>query len=99
MEVNLNSNQNRIIDYTKSVADRGASAAASNAGSTASASNTDKTMSFERTNALEETLRQTSSVRPDKVAQAKALVADPNYPSNEALSRMSDLLAQHINNG
>jgi hypothetical protein len=54
-------------------------------------------MSFERTKALEQSLRDTPAVRPDKVAQAKALVSDPNYPSDEALNRMSGLLAQHIN--
>ena len=89
MEVNLNSNQSRITDYSQSASGRAV---------TSSTANTDSTMSFERTNSLEETLRQTSSVRSDKVAQAKALVADPSYPSEDVLSRMSDLLARHINN-
>jgi hypothetical protein len=31
------------------------------------------------------------------VAQAKALVADPSYPSDEALNKLSGLLAKHIN--
>ena len=93
MEVNLNSNQSRVADFSQSASGRAA------ASTTASTANTDSTMSFERTNALEETLRQTSSVRSDKVAQAKALVADPSYPSDDVLNRMSYLLAKHITNG
>ena len=53
-------------------------------------------MSFDRTQALEQSLKDTSQVRPEKVAQASALVADASYPSDETLSRMAGLLAQHI---
>jgi hypothetical protein len=92
MEVNLNSKPSQLTDYSQSVPARAAGSAA------ASPAETDSTMSFERTKALEETLRQSSSVRSDKVAQAKALVSDPNYPSDDVLSRMSDLLASHLAN-
>ena len=92
MEVNLNSNRSQLTDYSQSVSARAAGSSA------ASPAKTDSTMSFERTNALEESLRQSSSVRSDKVAQAKALIADPNYPSDDVLSRMSDLLATHLGN-
>jgi hypothetical protein len=92
MEVNLNSTQGSTPDYSQSVSRQAA------APTTDNSANTGNTMSFERTKALEQSLRNTPSVRPDKVAQAKALVSDPNYPSDKALSRMSDLLAQHINN-
>lgn len=57
----------------------------------------DQTMSFDQTKSLEQSLRDASQVRPEKVAQASALVADPGYPSDELLDRMAGLLAQHIN--
>jgi hypothetical protein len=91
MEVNLNSTQSSTPDYSQSVSRQAAAPATDNS------ANTGNTMSFERTKALEQSLRDTPVVRPDKVAQAKALVNDPNYPSDEALNRMSGLLAQHIN--
>jgi len=54
-------------------------------------------MSFDQTTSLQQTLRDTSQVRPEKVAQASALVADPSYPSDDVLDRLAGLLAQHIN--
>ena len=54
-------------------------------------------MSFERTNSLEQSLKDAPQVRPEKVAQASALVADASYPSDEVLNRMAGLLAKHIN--
>ena len=46
---------------------------------------------------MQQTLKDSSQVRPEKVAQANALVADAGYPSDEVLNRMAGLLAQHIN--
>jgi len=57
----------------------------------------DNTMSFERTNSLEQSLKDAPQVRPEKVAQANALVADASYPSDELLNRVAGLLAKHIN--
>ena len=90
MEVNLNSTQSSTPDYSQSVSRQAAAPATDNS------ANTGNTMSFERTKALEQSLRDTPAVRTDKVAQAKSLVADPSYPSDQALSRMSDLLAKHL---
>jgi hypothetical protein len=87
MEVNFNSSQNRISNYSPAVSRQSAPS---------SADNTDSTMSFQRTKTLEQTLRQTPTVRPEKVAQAKALAADPAYPSDQVLSKVSGLLAKHI---
>ena len=50
-------------------------------------------MSFDQTNTLERSLTSTPQIRPDKVAQAAALVADGNYPSDAQLSRLAGLLA------
>ena len=58
----------------------------------------DSTMSFNQTTSLEQALKNSAQVRPEKVAQASALVADPSYPSDEVLDRMAGLLAQHIDN-
>ena len=57
---------------------------------------TETTMSFERIQALEQTLKETPLVRPEKVAQAKALAADSNYPSDKVLNRLADVFAKHI---
>ena len=56
----------------------------------------DTTMSFDRTQALEESVKAIPQVRPEKVAQAAALVADPNYPSNILLNKMAGLFAANL---
>lgn len=57
----------------------------------------DTTMSFERTQALEQALKEAPQVRPDAVVRASALVADADYPSEELLNQMAGLLAKNIN--
>jgi hypothetical protein len=54
------------------------------------------TMSFQYTQALEQTLKDTPTVRPDAVDRAAALLSDPNYPSDETLGRVAGVLAQNI---
>ena len=56
----------------------------------------DNTMSFDQTQSLEQNLKSIPQVRPEKVAQAAALVANPNYPSDVQLNKMAGLLAGHI---
>lgn len=56
----------------------------------------DSTMSFEYTQSLEQTLKESPTVRPAAVERAKALVADTNYPSDETLNRVASVLAQNI---
>ena len=56
------------------------------------------TMSTDHTTSLLQSLKDSAQVRPEKVAQASALVADPAYPSDADLDRLAGLLAQHINN-
>ncbi|HXB58383.1 MAG TPA: hypothetical protein VNU95_02405 [Candidatus Acidoferrales bacterium] len=53
-------------------------------------------MPFENTQALEQTLKETSNVRPDVVSKAAALLSDPNWPSDESLNRVASVLAQNI---
>lgn len=53
-------------------------------------------MPFENTQALEQTLKETSNVRPDVVAKAAALVSDPGWPTDESLNRVASVLAQNI---
>lgn len=57
----------------------------------------ENTMSFDRTQALEQTLKEIPQVRPDVVARASALVSDANYPSDELLNKLAGVLARNIN--
>jgi hypothetical protein len=53
-------------------------------------------MPFERTQALEKILQQTSPVRPEAVAKASGLVADKNYPADGMLNQLAGLLASKL---
>jgi hypothetical protein len=53
-------------------------------------------MSFDNTQALEQTLKETPTVRPEAVNRAAALLSDPEYPSNEVMNRVATVLAQNI---
>jgi hypothetical protein len=55
--------------------------------------------SFASSSALEETVQNLPASRPEAVAQARDLIADPNYPSAETLRRISNLLADHLISG
>lgn len=55
-------------------------------------------MSFENTQALEQTLKDTPTVRPEAVSRATALLTDANYPSDEVLNGVAATLAQNIRN-
>jgi hypothetical protein len=52
--------------------------------------------SFQVSAALQDKLKNTSTVRPDVVARAKALVSDSNYPPGYVLDRIAVLLAIHV---
>jgi hypothetical protein len=45
---------------------------------------------------LNRALQQTPTVRADKVAQAKALIADDSYPSAAQVAQVADLLAKNL---
>jgi hypothetical protein len=87
MEVDFNPGRSPITGGTPPVVRREPSAIAA-----------DQTMSFEQTTSLQQSLRDANQVRPEKVAQASALVADASYPSDEVLNRVAGLLAEHISN-
>jgi hypothetical protein len=63
---------------------------------TPSAQPTGATDSFTSTSALDEALQALPASRPDAVAQAKALIADPNYPSASTMRQVSNLLAENL---
>lgn len=86
MEVDFNTGRNPIAGVGQPITRRESTAK----------TETDN-MSFERTTALEQVLKKIPMVRPEKVAQATALVANPNYPSDAELNRVANLLAQHLN--
>lgn len=52
--------------------------------------------SMTSSNNLKHALEQTPTVRADKVAAAKALLADGSYPSEAMLGKVADLLAEHL---
>jgi len=52
--------------------------------------------SFASSNALEGAVRNLPASRPEAVAQARALAADPNYPSPDILRQISSLLADRL---
>lgn len=52
--------------------------------------------SFTVSAALQDKLKNLSDVRPDKVAYAKNLVSDSEYPPNDVLDRIAVLLAIHV---
>ena len=54
-------------------------------------------MSFNNTEVLEQTLKETPTVRPEAVNRAAALLSDPDYPSDEVMDRVATALAQNIN--
>lgn len=51
--------------------------------------------SFTSTATLESQLINVPAVRVDKVALAKTLITNPNYPPTELLDRIATLLAVH----
>ena len=53
-------------------------------------------MPFENTQALEQTLKETSNVRPEVVTKAAALLSDPHWPSDESLNQVAGVLARNI---
>jgi hypothetical protein len=53
-------------------------------------------VSLTNSSALEQALGSSPASRPDMVERAKALIADPNYPSSETLSAVSRHLASAL---
>ena len=60
------------------------------------ASTGDSSVSFDATQSLQQTLQQGPQIRPEKVAQASALVNDSNYPSDAALNQLAGFLANRL---
>ena len=65
-------------------------------GATAASADSDNDVSFETQQFAQSLPKPSANVRPEKVAAAAALVADPNYPSNAQLSKLADLFAKHL---
>jgi hypothetical protein len=53
-------------------------------------------VSLSNSSALEQSLANAPASRPDMVERAKALIADPNYPSADTLSAVSRQLANAL---
>jgi hypothetical protein len=52
--------------------------------------------SFQVTSALESQLKNLPAVRPEKIAQAQALLSDSQYPPDYVLERIAVLIASHV---
>jgi hypothetical protein len=52
--------------------------------------------SFAVSAALKDKLKNISDIRPEKVAYAKNLVSNSQYPPNDVLDRIAVLLAIHV---
>lgn len=61
----------------------------------AASSNDDSSVSFS-SQSLQDTLKQSSQVRPEKVAQANALLNNGNYPSDADLDRLAGFFASRL---
>ncbi len=55
--------------------------------------------SFLRSEALNRALRDTPDVRPERVARARELIGDVQYPPRETITKISNLLAVHWQTG
>lgn len=53
-------------------------------------------VSLTNSSALEQALQTTPASRPEMVARAQALIADPNYPSGDTLTAMSNHFASAL---
>jgi 2,4-dienoyl-CoA reductase-like NADH-dependent reductase (Old Yellow Enzyme family) len=53
-------------------------------------------VSLTNSSALEQSLANTPASRPDMVEMARALIADPSYPSSDILSAVSRQLASGL---
>jgi hypothetical protein len=58
-------------------------------------SSDDSSVSFS-SQSLQQSLQQAPSVRPEKVAQASALVSDSNYPSDAALNQLAGFFSSRL---
>lgn len=56
-------------------------------------------VSLSSTDSLKNQMSSLSDVRPDKVAKARDLVSDPDYPSDDVLGKVAGKLASHISGG
>lgn len=88
MQINPNLNINRFENTS----------AAKTGGSNKPQASTQETSSgsFAGASALESALGLVPDVRPEAVARAKQLIADPTYPSAQTLRRASDFLAKKL---
>lgn len=62
------------------------------------ASADDSSVAFDTTQALQQSLQQGPQIRPEKMAQANALLGSGSYPSDAALSQLAGFLANRLQN-
>jgi len=62
----------------------------------ADVSATDDSSSSFSTQALQQSFQQAAQVRPEKVAQANALLSSGDYPSDQALNQLAGFFASRL---
>jgi hypothetical protein len=65
---------------------------------TTAAATNDSSVSFDTTQSLQQSLKNSAQVRPEKVAQANALLSGGNYPSDAALGQLAGFFASRLQN-
>jgi hypothetical protein len=88
MVVEFNTGGANFIPVRQAPVRRAETSAAENEG--------DNVASFETAQFARSLPRPAAESRPEKIARAAALVADPNYPSPAQLSKLAGLLAKHL---
>jgi hypothetical protein len=53
---------------------------------------------FSRTQSLRDALANAPEVRPEKVQEARELIADPDFPSDQDIDQISRLMAGYLTN-
>lgn len=90
MEIDFNPSRIPSPDLGQSIARKGANSAAS--------SDVAQGTSTPAASALLDNINTLPTVRPEKVALAKELLASTTYPPVELLTRIANLLAVHLKN-
>ncbi len=88
MEISSNYNLNGVQDTVTPQTAKGGRAGRSNGDQ--------DQVTLTNSNALQQAFENTPASRPDVVARARQLIADPDYPGAEVTGRVSQLLADSI---
>lgn len=84
------------MEINSNLSTNGVNGAATSARSTPAPNMPTDRVSLTNSSALEQALNSSPASRPDMVERAKALIADPNYPSSDVISAVSRQMASAL---